>query len=202
MLKLTIITATICRQDLIRCMDTIDSQTYGNWEHIIVVDGEDKYNDDIFKNRLSSKRKLIVLSEGFNNVGNTPRHVASYSATGDYIMYMDEDDCYYTNEAFEQIVKGIHQKSENGILPDWGIFKALRFGGEFFNFPPGHSMTTNNQFFHKPKIKDKWIRYTTRNSYCADGELIEDLKLLSEPVKIETEDPIVFIDVSHQAKRD
>lgn len=113
----SIITITYNRADLIhRCIESIQKQTYRNYEHII-VDGSSTdytkdvvnlYNDNHIKYlRLNEKGPQIQLRAGAN------------IATGKYVTFLDDDDEYLPTK-IEKQVDLFETLSENyGIVYCW-----------------------------------------------------------------------------------
>ena len=84
-------------------IDSVLSQTYQNWEMIIVddcsKDGSVEYIKNIIKN--DERIKIIALSK---NVGAAEaRNKALDIAKGRYIAFLDSDDVWYENKLEEQI---------------------------------------------------------------------------------------------------
>lgn len=189
---LNIITPTIGRQSLFKLCETLDSQTFQDWKHIIYFD---KIADDFdlkdFVRKYSDDRRLLIFNKGepYNDMGNTPRIFSdSYvdkSRTSCYIQFMDDDDYYNDSDCLQDIAN--FTKDSN--YPKFIVFPSWRVSFMFFNKPCGHSMTHNNQFIYSTKIDEKY----GHDGYCADGELIERLKLKAEPVYFDRERPVTVV---------
>lgn len=192
-IKFTIITPTLIRNSLLRTCESIDEQTYTNYEHIIIVDLDALSKDDIkvIDNIRLKNRQIIYLNKCHNDFGNTPRNIAGRKATGDYIMYLDDDD-YHINDTMTELNKKILELNE---LPDFAVFRCTRFNNEFTNFPPAICMTTSCQYIHKSIINGKVILWPTGDKgYLSDGLFIESLKKIADPVLLTTDAPLVCVD--------
>ena len=101
MTSVTIITATTGNPLLARCIASVRKQTYKNIQHIVVVDGQDRWDaaDSIlYKLQFPVKannEQLCVLpyATGINKYnGHRIYGGFTYIADGDCIMYLDEDN--------------------------------------------------------------------------------------------------------------
>jgi glycosyltransferase involved in cell wall biosynthesis len=169
MTTFTIITPTVLRETLLRTCKSVDDQSYGEWQHVVMVDRPMELltdgQQDLLKRLAHARREVRFCPQPHKDFGNTCRKNAVDYAHGDYILYMDDDD-YYLPGALEEIRKGIAGISP---APVWGVFPILRYGQIFFRIPPGPSATCNNQFFHQPRAGGRELRYPSAG-YCADGE--------------------------------
>lgn len=165
--KFTVITPTILRPTLAETCRSIDSQGYGNWQHIIAVDvpaGRIRPAQRALLDGLRHPNRTILFCEvAHRNVGNTCRHRAFAHVRGDYLLYLDDDDMYL-GEVFQTLNREIADEV-------WGIYPVERFGEIFFNIPPGTCRTTSNQFFYRPLYP-----WPDNGNYEADGELIDLLR--------------------------
>mgnify|MGYP003119464960 CR=1 FL=1 len=141
-LKLYIITPSICRNALVRTCKSVHSQTYKNWEHIILFDEveNDKINNFLEK----IPYKPTIERKSWKNFGNGQRHDAWNLVPEDsLITYMDDDDYYKDSDCFNKIIN----KFQNSNI-DVVFWAGIRYG-EFFNHkPPRANHTMSNQFAH------------------------------------------------------
>lgn len=130
MKKITVLTATTGRQDLIRCVQSVINQTYeGQIEHLVIVDGPDAQNN--IKNLL----RYTALKKGNRDVQwiylpksigkdrwNGHRIYASgtFMADGDYVCFLDDDN-YFEPNHIESLVHVIEKQ-----FRDWSYsFRSL-----------------------------------------------------------------------------
>jgi glycosyltransferase involved in cell wall biosynthesis len=118
--------------------------------------------------------------------GSPARAYAYKYITGDYVLYLDDDD-YWINDTLAVLAKAV----EDANYPDWGVFPARRWDGRFFNPKPGDCATTSCQFFHKPVIKGVEIRWIPYNISSPDGKLVQGLTYLSEPLMVDGPELVV-----------
>lgn len=165
--KFTVITPTILRPTLVDTCRSIDQQSYARWQHIVVVDiprNEVLDHQQVLIESLRHPNRSIAYCETrHGNFGNKCRNEAFRHVSGDYLLYLDDDDVYL-GEAFEQL---------NAAISDefWGVFPIERFGQLFLNLPPQMCQTSGIQFFCKPVYP-----WPDVDDYCADGSQIDFLR--------------------------
>jgi glycosyltransferase involved in cell wall biosynthesis len=76
-----------------RALESLSSQTYKNFEVIVCDDGS---TDDPCSVVNEFKSRLLIRFIRINNSGGParPRNVAAFNATGEWISYLDSDDCW------------------------------------------------------------------------------------------------------------
>lgn len=107
-MKLSIITPTLQRPSLIACMLSVKAQTFEDWEHIVEVDHPRR-----------------------GDYGNHARHKAWKRATGDWVIYLDDDNSLAHPNALQDISTALE-----GVDEKWAIFPIVRHGRRFFYDPP------------------------------------------------------------------
>jgi SAM-dependent methyltransferase/glycosyltransferase involved in cell wall biosynthesis len=187
-IKFTVITATILRPSLKTACRRLEAQTYKNWEHIVMIDTP---GADIPEWLPHPQRKIRVCPIPHNNVGNSCRSNAWPLITGDYVIYLDDDN-HYHSRSLALLAEAIMRMSPH---PEWGVFPMARMGKIFFNVPPGKNKTDTGQFFHKPIVRGIEIRYLPINDYAADGEMVEKLSRICKPAIINPEIPLINMPV-------
>jgi glycosyltransferase involved in cell wall biosynthesis len=100
----SVITSTWRRHDLLlnRCVPSVDLQTYGNVEHIIISDGPDpELAEKLFPPKVTSSLKRWFGSLPEHDVSPHWGHLARLRglelATGELIAYCDDDDALRPN---------------------------------------------------------------------------------------------------------
>ncbi|MGY8988776.1 MAG: glycosyltransferase family 2 protein [Flavobacteriales bacterium] len=85
------------------CVNSVISQTFQNWEMIIVDDGSNDNSRDIISD-LSAKEKRIKSIFLEENVGSAEsRNVAIKQSKGRYIAFLDSDDIWNEDKLEKQI---------------------------------------------------------------------------------------------------
>ena len=111
-MKISIIIPNYNSEKWIRkCLESVITQTYRDYELIIVDDKSTDNSVDIINDFISehmySNIKLMIPEEKSYNGG--ARNAGVRQATGDYIMFMDCDDWFYSKVALQQIVNAIKE---------------------------------------------------------------------------------------------
>lgn len=111
--KVTVITATTGNHQLYDAAKSVNSQSYSNFEHIVVIDKPE-----------ATKKVNDMLQEFQCNIVNVPYNTGhsgynghriygafSYLVDGDYLCFLDEDNWFEDNH-IESLVKTIQQGNE------------------------------------------------------------------------------------------
>lgn len=98
----TIITPTFKRDPKIlkRCLDSINSQTYTHWYHIIIADDETLEGHvpkELIDEYTSEKRIFLPLGRRSNDSGNSPRIKGVEMINGDFTHFFDDDNVIFPN---------------------------------------------------------------------------------------------------------
>ena len=188
-IKFSIITPTLVRTSLMRTCGSVDKQTYKGYEHIVMVDtAPTPMQADVLECLSGIRRNVIYLGKRHNDYGNLARNTAWEHATGDYIMYLDDDD-YYMPNALETIAAKLKELPK---LPDFAVFNCTRMGQQFFHWPPRIEYTCSCQYVHKRVINGNPVKWPTHDStYQSDGRFLESLKTIAEPVRLDTPQLVV-----------
>ncbi len=117
-MKVSIITPTTGNSYLAECIESVRAQTYENIEHIIVVDGKERWEKagEILKASeypRQSKEYLCVLpyATGTNRYnGHRVYGAATYFADGDFHLWLDDDNMLSPNHV-ESLVKLVKEKN-------------------------------------------------------------------------------------------
>ena len=88
-----------------KCIDSVESQTYKNIEIIAINDGSTDDSINILR-RIESKYENIKVIDKKNEGVSITRNKGIKMATGDYIMFVDNDD-YIDSDYIETYIKEI-----------------------------------------------------------------------------------------------
>lgn len=99
-MKVSIITATIGKRQLANCIESVRKQRYKDLEHIIVVDGRDRFNDAKevlnaceFGSGWNEHTIILPYATGTDRYnGHRIYGAATYIANGDYHIWLDDDN--------------------------------------------------------------------------------------------------------------
>lgn len=103
--KISIITPTYNSDKFIkRTINSVLNQTYQDWEYLIVDDSSTDNTTEII-NDFIKKDKRIRLYKTIENSGGParPKNIALAKADGEYIAFLDHDDCWLENKLEEQL---------------------------------------------------------------------------------------------------
>src|SRR6187549_1636408 len=111
--KVSIILPTYNRAGLI--METIESirtQTYSNWELIIVDDG----SDDNTEEKISHLKdeKIQFIKAGRIGIGGKIKNIGLSNASGEFIAFNDSDDLWHKTK-LEKQVAALQEHPEAGF---------------------------------------------------------------------------------------
>jgi hypothetical protein len=105
----SIITATLQRDSLSQCCLSVNCQTHTAWRHIVVADGGPLRGDHLNSIR-HPQRDILCLGKRCGNFGNTPRHLGWQLATGDYCIYLDDDNHFARPDALADISRCLDEQ--------------------------------------------------------------------------------------------
>lgn len=89
-----------------KALDSIDSQTYKDYELIVVCDACTDRTEHIAKSSIRGNSTDKVITVDYNNIGLT-RNAGIDVARGEYILFMDDDDWWLHEFVLEQIDQAI-----------------------------------------------------------------------------------------------
>lgn len=96
-----------------KCIDSVLSQLYQNYELIIVDDMSTDNSVDLIKQYNDPRIKLIELDHKAYNGGT--RNIGVENAKGEYILFIDCDDWIHSNMSLFEIAKVIQQTNADLI---------------------------------------------------------------------------------------
>lgn len=110
---------TICET-----LDSLQKQSYQNWEAICVDDGSTDSSADIVK-QYSSKDVRIIYTERTSapKGGSACRNIGAHMATGDFLIFLDSDDIL-APWCLERRIKIIEQTDYDFVVFPIGYFET------------------------------------------------------------------------------
>lgn len=88
---------------LMRCYDSISSQTYENWEAVFVDDGSTDDSGKMCDEIAEKDKRIIVVHKQNEGLGLT-RNYGVRICKGEYVFFLDSDD-YIEDDAIEVLLK-------------------------------------------------------------------------------------------------
>jgi len=114
--KVVVITATVGTQDLKQCIESVQSQSYSNIEHILVCDGADHWTKVIaILETIPQTKKIIPMMIPWNSGANRYICHKIYASIPHllhepcYVSFLDEDN-YYDANHIEGMITTIQEK--------------------------------------------------------------------------------------------
>lgn len=163
--SLSVILPTVGRPSLRATLASIDCQL-GPFDEVIVV--SDGKNDDTRKVVKAAGRQYVYIEllERIRDWGGTPRNIGIWSATRQYLTFMDDDDVYLPG-AFEAIRKAVLERQ---CVPT--IFRMRHCGRVIWESPSIGVANVSSQMLVIPNIKGLVGYWTSR--YAGDYDFITD----------------------------
>jgi glycosyltransferase involved in cell wall biosynthesis len=153
------------------------AQTYTNFEHLIVIDGQDPelvnvlkgegYGFDDPKYRITYLGRNWTRFSGDGGLGLTARLVGSWMAAGDYIAYYDDDNKWMPHH-LETLVNLLESDNVDFVTGSWTWEQDGRRGGDA---PPGFCRTDASAILCRAEVLKKGMSC----SWGLDGDCGEGL---------------------------
>lgn len=105
-----------------RCLDSIFEQQFFNSFEVIAVDDCSTDNSlNILKEYQKKEERLIILEHETNKKVSIARFTGINHATGDFIMFVDSDDCLLPN-AFEELIRKCIETDADVVVYNYSLF--------------------------------------------------------------------------------
>lgn len=163
---ITIITPTVQRLSLAVCCESVNQQTFKEWEHIVMVD-KLTIDEHIFGAIDHPQRFVYACDREYRNGGNTPRHLGWQHATGDWVYYLDDDNFLATPDALKRIANALE-----GVEEKWAIFPIHRHGSRFYFDPPQSCYFDTGNAIARREV----AQWPDIDGYASDAVWLEGLK--------------------------
>lgn len=141
-----------------RLIRSVQSQTYNNWECILVNDGSTDKTGDICDSYVASDSRFRVIHQT-NGGPNAARNHGIEAARGEFLVFPDADDEFFSEDTFESNLQFLLDDSEIGIvtMPQ-------------YREQPDGSFTTKPGQFERRVLTDKREMFTNwYNGQIIDG---------------------------------
>lgn len=123
--KVSIIVATYRRKETLKkALQSLITQTYPNFEIIVVDDNADaNWNEEVEKtvNSIKSSGSIEIISvQNKNNKGSAEtRNIGIKLATGEYVTFLDDDDLYLPDKVKKQVEHMTKEGSDFSLTDLW-----------------------------------------------------------------------------------
>lgn len=150
--KVSIILPTFNRAHLIgKAIDSILSQTYGDFELIVIDDGSTDNTKEVVSSISDSRVVFVQHSE--NRGGGAARNTGIGCARGEYIAFQDSDDEWYPDKLSRQV------EAMDGAPPEVGVvftgFWLVQDGRRTYVPYPRISRKSGN--IHSELLKENFV---------------------------------------------
>lgn len=124
----TVITITRNRADLIgRCISSIQSQSYTNFEHIIVDGASSDNTEEVVASYNDSRIRYIKTDEAHSGHMDCWQ-IAFEEAKGKYLCFLDDDDEYLPTKIEKQVTLIESLPDEYGLVYCWMTYYDSKSG--------------------------------------------------------------------------
>lgn len=163
-----------------RTLESIKSQTFKNYEIIVICDGCTDRTEDIAREYTDK-----VYNVNYRHTGYT-RDVGMREAQGEYVLFTDDDDWWLHEFAFEKLDKKLTEQN-----PDMLYFSFIYKGYNYINPEGGQYLPAFwNKVWKRQFLQGINCPYS-ENTYMADVEF-QDLALSKEPKIVEWNMPLYY----------
>ena len=97
-----------------RTLDSVISQTYKNWQLIIVDDGSTDDTEDVI-DKIKGNLPVLYGKTPENNGPSVARNLGMTKATGEYSTFLDSDDCWH-KDFLQRMVYHLNIKKNVGLV--------------------------------------------------------------------------------------
>lgn len=92
--KFSIVTAAFRLKGTLAACESLDKQTYKNWEHIIVNDNSEEVREYFQGKDLGENRFFCDMGKRRHWFGAFARNVGINYATGEFVLFLDDDNLF------------------------------------------------------------------------------------------------------------
>ena len=126
------------------CLDSVASQTYNNWEHILVNDCSTDSSAAIISSYMKQDPRIKYISLTENSGAGIARNKAIAYAKGNYIAFLDSDDMWYPQKLKRQLAF----MRENNYYFSFTSYDKVDEDGHKF----GHEVGVKKQITYKKAL--------------------------------------------------
>ena len=114
------------------CIESILSQSYQNWEIILVNDGSTDRSAKIVESYAQQDSRIKIFSK--ENTGQADsRNFGVQRACGDYFLFVDSDD-YIATDTLEMLYKEIKQWKDIDVILSEGMYSVFGEKTQLFKY--------------------------------------------------------------------
>lgn len=120
-----------------RCLDSIERQTYENYEVIVVDDCTPDKSGEIAEEYCASREKFFYYRNPENMGVSETRNNGFEKVTGDYVFFLDPDD-YYEENLLQRVYESLSENEADVVL--YGLVEEYRQKNGDIDFTVTHYM--------------------------------------------------------------
>ncbi len=171
-----------------RCLDSIVSQTYTDYEVIIVNDGSKDATLSVLESysKFFSKDRFMIFSQNNSGAG-AARNFGIEKTTGEYIVFIDSDD-YIDTDYLEQINSKIINEDSDIVFID--LIRETPEGHVIRKEPMSRFQSLDKNAMIRAQLTGKMPWGGVRKIYKAS--IIKDHQLRYAPIKVGEESIFSF----------
>jgi glycosyltransferase involved in cell wall biosynthesis len=136
-----------CERYLVKCLDSILTQTYKSLEVIIINDGSSDSSREIAERYTKQDKRIKLVNQGNNGV-SASRNVGLKNSIGKYVLFIDSDD-YIENNMIEFLINSAEkynaQITASGLFIEESSSDHIRKTWESIAFNGGENIILNNE---------------------------------------------------------
>ena len=133
---------------LMETYESINKQTFSNWEWLIIDDHSSDSSLDMAKKIALSDKRIVTLQTEVNSGAASARNLGIKEAKGRYIAFLDSDDMWKPTKLEDQI----KYMSETGASFVYSDYDILLPDGKIKTFSPRTTKTTYKLLLKKCDI--------------------------------------------------
>lgn len=179
--KVSIIMPTYNRADVIsRAIDSVVTQSYKNWELIIIDDYSTDHTEAIIKRYVQDERIKYILNDGKKGVCGA-RNKGLKLAEGEYIAYLDSDNEWENDYLLLSVNKLMEQEDYRSLYSAqrvWSVVDnelvvdSIRFGVYAIAYCENRNYIDMNSYIHEKSLYEQFGGFDEELSRMTDWELI------------------------------
>jgi len=150
----SVVIPTLNRAEVVtRAIESVQEQTYQNFEIIVVIDGHDPVTEASLANL--HEPRLKVISHGVNKGPGAARNTGVQNAVGQWVAFLDDDDEWLPRKLELQVAAAQTIGDRNAIIT---CRVHAEFGGKRMTWPsrqPGDDEHISDYLIDRPRLMSR-----------------------------------------------
>jgi len=158
-MKFTVIIPTYNRKKIIsKCIDSVLSQTYKNFEIIVVDNGSTDNTEQVIKNYIKQDNRIKYIWQENSGSPAGSRNTGIKNSVGEWIAFLDSDD-YWLSEKLNEIYLEIKKSKDVIAISHWEQKEV----NDIFDSILEHGVTPCNNFYENLLFKGNCLSTSAMN---------------------------------------